>query len=124
MSGVPINGNLAVVRLSYGSNCRISRTPDSRLPPKRQHPGTYESPKFNFHFTVANRQYDRILDSSKHEIHGHTRTHTFFQIVKIFFSYEKHSRGESTLIFSRQTPKYANSHFDLYKFYARDSQPA
>lgn len=68
-----------VVRIKLSN---IPNSPGSHLPPKRQHPGTYESPTFHFHFFVAIQQYDRISQYIKRT---HTYTYNFAKLLKFFF---------------------------------------
>lgn len=65
MSGVPINGNLAAARLSYGSNCRRPRGPRRlalHLQPKRagirrtDSRAPVENRLWNFYFSIATRR--------------------------------------------------------------------
>lgn len=99
MSGAPINGNLAVVRLSYGSNCRRPRSSwlALHLQPKRRHPEDFTnqvSSAFHFHSSTAIRRWSRSVRlkwaSQRHFPQSFTYLITY--LLKFDFYYNRGGR--------------------------------
>lgn len=124
MSGCT-NKRKALRRRAFVVRIKLSNTPNSRLAFYHlNQPAFGDLPiaHIPFPFLRCNSTIRSYISIHEADTHIYMQ---FCQIIKIFFFffffYEKQ---QLILIFSRQTPNYANSHFDLYKFYARDSESA